>query len=216
MIIVTEKEYERLKAANSLQYYETVKFYQGGYIDGKYISLDFLKKVAKQGSEPARFAFEGVLVSYSKLASLDHLLQQIVSYPQAGKQDRIARFYAQFEAWKWYAEEALKHNNLYLLNYSSTQFILFAGRLILTENEQLYPYHKWFLRVLAEVEQKPTNLLTKIDLLLKEPNQQRITNFYQLIKNFRNWEKSDGNWPDLFMLDRELNWLNGDVPVADL
>lgn len=216
MILVTEAEYKRCKRDNNLQYYETVDFYQGGYIDGKYISPEFLKKVATQGSEPARFAFEGALISYSNFTNLEQLLQKIVSYPQAGKQDRIARFYAQFEAWKWYAEEALKHNNLYLLNYSITQFILFAGRLILTENEQLYPYHKWFLKVLADVKEKPTGLLSRIDLLLEEPDQQRINNFYQLIKDFRNWSKSADSWPNLFMQDRELNWLNGSVPVADL
>ena len=83
-------------------------------------------------------------------------------------------------------------------------------------NETLYPYHKWFLKVLDQVKDKPDGLMETIQTLLKEPTQEHISKLYHLIKDFRNWEVSELHWPVLFMKDSELNWLNGSVPVADL
>ncbi|RAK04862.1 hypothetical protein C8C77_1389 [Halanaerobium saccharolyticum] len=128
----------------------------------------------------------------------------------------MIRFYAQFEAWKWYAEEAIKHNNMYLLNRSVNNFVLFGGRLILAENETLYPFHKWFLKVLSEVKNKPTNLMGIIDQLMSAPNQKLIDQFYQKIKDYKDWPQSELRWPNIFMQDTELSWLDDKTPVADL
>ena len=39
---------------------------------------------------------------------------------------------------------------------------------------------------------------------------------YPTVKNFRAWEAGDRPWPAQFMLDSELNWLEGRAPVEDL
>ena len=83
----------------------------------------------------------------------------IARYPVEDKAARIRRFYAQFEAWAWYAGEALRLDNAYLLGVSIDKLVLFGGRLILAHNEQLYPYHKWFLRVLETVPDRPAGLM---------------------------------------------------------
>lgn len=217
MLVVSDKDYKTRKKAGEIHYFEKEACtYESGYIDGKYISRDFLQQVAERGSEPARYAFEGAQVTYSQIKGLNELLKEIVRYPVEQKEEKIGRFYAQFEAWKWYCEEAIKHNNLYLLNHSVSNFILFSGRMILAHNEVLYPYHKWFLRVLDQVKKKPNGLMGGINLLLKEPNQENINHFYQLIKEYREWEEPNINWPGMFMLDCELSWMTGNVPVADI
>jgi hypothetical protein len=217
MIVVSDEDYSCRTKSGQIHYFEKESCtYEAGYIDGKYISIEFMKKVALSGSEPARFAFEGAWAAYSKIHDLNEILQQIVRYPTERQKRNICRFYAQFEAWKWYCEEAIKKDNLYLLNHSVSNLILFAGRLILAHNQVLYPYHKWFLKVLSNVNDKPIDLITCIDTLLKTPNRESIEAFYQNIKTFRNWEVSEVNWPSMFMEDSELNWLNGSTPICDI
>ena len=47
--------------------------------------------------------------------------------------------------------------------------ILFGGRLILAHNEILYPFHKWFMRVLGSAPNKPEWLMECIDDLASAP-----------------------------------------------
>jgi len=217
LILISDEDYRKRAKNRRLQYYEKESCtYEAGYIDGKYVCLDFMKQVAERGSEPARFAFEGCIVTYSKVDGLEELLRQIVRYPVEKKGENIKRFYAQFEAWKWYCEEALKHQNCYLLTHSAANFVLFAGRLILAHNEVLYPYHKWFMRVLSGAREKPSNLMEYIDSLLKQPSRENVLRLYHSVKEFRQWEKDGEDWPILFMEDSEWNWMNGNPPVSDL
>ena len=185
-------------------------------VEGKYTSVSQLERIARDGSEPARFAFEGSRIAFSNIAGLDDLLARIVKYPLERKVQNIGRFYAQLEAWKWYCDEALKQENRYLLNHSVSNLILFCGRLVLAHNEVLYPYHKWFLKVLEGVDQKPVDLMEAIHGLLDKSDGARVSRLYQTVREYREWERPDKSWPSTFMYDSELNWMSGNTPVADL
>ncbi|CAM4402649.1 MAG: nucleotidyltransferase domain-containing protein [Paenibacillus macerans] len=217
MMVVSDKEYARRLSTGELTYWENeVTEYESGYVDGKYISYGFLQQVVEKGSEPARFAFEGAIPFFSKVDGLEELLAEIVRYPVERKQENIARFLAQLEAWKWYSAEAFKHDNLYLLQHSVNNLVLFGGRLILAHNEMLYPYHKWFLKVLENAPHKPHDLLGLIDRMLKAPTADHIEEFYQSVKTFTDWGSDGRSWPSRFMEDSELNWLHGYTPVNDI
>lgn len=221
MIIVSGEECERRRDADQLLYFDTtIPTYEGGYVDGKYISLDFMQKVREKGSEPARFAFKDARIILSHMEGLSDLLADIARYPAAGKSMRMARFFAQLEAWKWYAGEAKRHDNAYLFNLAVSKLILFGGRLILAHNEMLYPYHKWFLRVLGDAPDKPKGMMDLIDSLLTEASMENIEALFNCVKDFRQWV-GDGisygqSWGQFFMYDSELNWLTGHTPVDDL
>ena len=112
--------------------------------------------------------------------------------------------------------EALRLKNQYLLGTSVSNFVLFSGRLILAYNELLYPYHKWFLKVLDGAKDKPVGLLESIHHLTASSTTENIESLYEKIKSFHTWVEGDFNWPTQFMLDSELNWLDGKTPVDDL
>jgi hypothetical protein len=216
-IIVSDADYERRNAEGRVHYLNReLCTYPEGYVDGKYLGISFLEQVAASGSEPARFAFDGARVLFSRDASVEELVRRIARYPVEGKIERIRRFYAQFEAWYWYVIEALKHDNRYLLNLSVSKLALFGGRLILAHNERLYPYHKWFLRVLADCPQKPEGLLDAIERLHAEPSGDNARAFYETVKDFREWEQPACGWPGQFVVDSEWNWMQGMTPVDDL
>lgn len=217
MIVLTEKAYEEKNKNNEFNYYEKESCtYEKGYIDGKYISLSYLKELAKKGNEPSRYAFEGAIIEYNKIDSLYSILKEIVRYPIEKKEENLRRFFSQLIAWHWYSKEAIKHNNKYLLQHSINQMILFSGRIILTHNEKLYPYHKWLLRVLKDTPNKPIDLIEKIDILLDEAKIENIDDLYKCINEFIEWDLGEYSWVSTFIRDTELSWLYGKPPIADI
>ncbi len=188
--------------------------YDGGYVDIKCTSFGQMERVRDHGSEPARFAFEGAVPVVARDDRLGKLVAEIARYPVENKQENIKRFFAQLQAWAWYSGEALKHDNAYLLSTSVNNIILFGGRMILAENEVLYPYHKWFLRVLDGVNDKPDGLMALIDTLLAKPQADDIKRYFELVSDFRPWPTA--SWANQFIADSEMNWTTGHTPVADL
>jgi hypothetical protein len=217
MIVVSDEDYRNRRNTGEIHYWENeCCTYPEGYIDGKYTSVEFMNKVSEQGSEPARFAFDGAILSYTQIEGLDALISRITHYPLEKKQENIRKFFAQLEAWKWYCYEAIKHKNEYLLNHSISNLVLFGGRLILAHNETLYPYHKWFLKVLSQVECKPDHFMEKISEVLSKKDTESVEAFHNSIMTFTDWQLAQFDWPAQFMLDSELNWMDGWTPVADI
>ena len=218
MIFVSDEDYKQRFAENRIHFFNMeLTTYEGGYVDGKYSTHSFVKQVIEKGSEPARFAFAGSRVLFSKINGFDEDIRNAAQYPIADRADHIKRFYAQFEAWHWYCGEAIRLKNPYLLGTSVSKFVLFSGRLILAQNELLYPYHKWFLKVLENAKDKPVDLIENIRALNETPTAENIEALYQNVKNFQIWtDDPTFNWPTQFMIDSEINWMNGKTPVDDL
>lgn len=217
MVIVSDERFaERSRAGGLLTVFPELATYPKGYVDAKYLGAGVLPLVAEKGSEPARFAFKDSRVLFSRLDGLEETLKLIARFPAEGKAVRLRRFRAQFEAWNWYAAEALKHDNPYLLGVSVDKLVLFGGRLILAHNELLYPYHKWFLRVLMDAPDRPADLMGAVGTLLAEHSAENIRRFYDLVNGFHDWGSSDITWPAQFVADSELNWVDGPAPIDDI
>jgi Nucleotidyltransferase domain. len=217
MIVLSNEDYKKALEEKKFGYYEEeVCPWDGGYVDGKCISVEFIEEVCELGSEPAKFAFKDAFVTYSKIDGLENLIEKAASYPIRSKETNIDKFIAQFKGWHWYYNEGLKRNNRYLIDVSATNMVLFAGRLILAYNEVLYPYHKWFLKVLETCPNKPENLLEIMNKFIDDKSEDNAKVLYDTIINFNNWEDESKPWNIKFMLDSELTWLDGFTPVADI
>jgi hypothetical protein len=155
-------------------------------------------------------------VLFSRSPTLEGLVPEIARYPVEEKAARIRRFQAQFQAWSWFASEALKREDPYLLQTATSKLCLFGGRIVLAHNELLYPYHKWFLRTLAEAPEKPVGLLRVIEQLLAAPSAQNLETFGRLIREFRTWEIDPTRWGAEFLEESELSWLRGAAPIDDI
>jgi hypothetical protein len=103
-----------------------------------------------------------------------------------------------------------------LLDYSIVNMVLFGGRMILAYNQRLYPYHKWFIKVLHSVDNRPLDLFKKIDSLIQNKTKDDIEAFHKCVLEFTDWGVSGISWPSQFMMDSELNWLDGAAPIADI
>lgn len=211
MIVVSEENYQQRMMNSSITFLE-----KEFHVDGKYVSVSFMQKVADHGNEATRYAFEGAFITYSKIEGLPELIEKIQMYPVEQKEEKINRFYAQFKAWNWYCKDALRKENPYVLSYAVSNMILFGGRLILAYNETLYPYHKWFLKVLENTEKKPEGLIQSINNLLERKGIEEITEFHNKVDEFAQWNSSNLRWTNIFVNDSEWNWMDGHTPVADL
>jgi predicted nucleotidyltransferase len=215
--VVPNDVYNERKANGQIAYYDqTDAHYEHGYVDGKFVSLEFLELLAKKGSDPARYAFKDAQILFSKIAGLEDLLAHITRYPIEEQESRTKRFHAQLEAWKWYGYEAIKHSNHYLLQRSINKMILFGGRMLLNRHQRLFPYHKWFLEELYGIKEIDGYLKEQTDKLMIEPTPENIEAYYAFIMNHHDWQVDSNNWPNHFIKDSELNWLDGDTPIEDL
>ncbi len=216
-IVVDTQDFARRQQENRLLYYNAeLCAYEGGYIDGKYTHPGLLKLVAERGSEPARYAFKDCRVLFSHDPEIERLLARIVRYPAEGKGRRIERFAAQVQAWRWYYGEAVKKRNRYLAVLAIQKIVLFSGRIVLTVNEMLYPFHKWLLTELGKAERKPAQLLAGIEELLTAPTVEKVDSYCATVLAFAGYREEAHSWPNQFMLDSELNWLSQEPPVDDL
>ncbi len=217
IIVVKDADYARRLRQGNFQYFERESCtYKEGYIDGKYTSLGMLRRTAKSGSEPARYAFKDARLAFSRDRRIGRVLKRIVRYPAREKRNRIRRFYAQLEAWRWYYYEGVKLGNAYLQMTALAKVILFGCRLILAYNGSLYPYHKWLLKEVERQKRKPDRISDLIAALTEKKQPAQLEAFYSAVKKFIRWRDGSFRWANQFMLDSELNWMKGDTPVDDL
>ena len=206
-IIVEAADYDLRKRERRLTYVNhTLCTYPHGYVDGKYVDESFLRLVAERGSDPARYAFDGARILFSRVSWLESVLADIGRYPVEQKRERIERFTAQLLAWRWYHGEALRQQSDYLLQLSLHKLVLFGARIVLAENELLFPYHKWMLRVLESAPRKPATLLADIRALLASPPREKVEAYCQALLDFIGVDEAAANraWPMRFMTDTEL------------
>jgi|ADGO01.1.fsa_nt_gi hypothetical protein len=84
----------------------------------------------------------------------------------------------------WFVTEAVKRGNQYLLMRSVADLVLFGGRFVLAHNRILYPFHKWFMRVLEDAPEKPANFMEVTNAVLNNPNVQTARAFTDMIIEF--------------------------------
>ena len=176
-IVVEPDEYRRRQREETLHYVNSTLCTYPGYIDGKFVDLDFLHLVAERGSDPARFAFQGSWVLFSRIPGVDALLADIARFPVDQQRSRADRFAAQLLAWRWYYREAARHENRYLRFLALQKLVLFGSRIVLNQNEMLYPYHKWLLRVVETAPRQPPGFMASIDRLLSDDSWDRVERF---------------------------------------
>jgi predicted nucleotidyltransferase len=192
--------------------------YEGGFVDGKYVDVDFLRRVADDGSEPARFAFADAQVLFSRFDGLDDLLAAVVRYPIEGRDERVERFGAQLMAWQWYFGQGADKASKYLMSLATHKVVLFACRIVLARNALLYPYHKWMLRVTESAVDRPARLIEDVDALLDHPTREQIGGLCDSVfAHFDiNADRLRRGWGERFLRDNELSWMSGHVPIDDV
>lgn len=217
IILVNSEEYKQRKADNQLTFsLKNICTYENGYIDCKVADMDLLSKIAKYGSDPARYAFKDCQILFSKVDNLSNMLSGITSYPKNEMDERRKRFASQLLAWKWFYSEGVKKNNNYLFFLSLQKIVLFSSRIVLNENRLLFPFHKWMLEEVKLAPRKPDNFIQKIDELFKKHTIEGVNNFCTNVLDYIGFDELTVDWPNYFLKDSEQNWIEHEPPIDDL
>ncbi len=102
------------------------------------------------------------------------------------------------------------------MSLAAQKLILFGCRIILNENEMLYPFHKWLIARTREAKKKPEGFDAIIEKLASQPDYEAARELAELLLGFLGLEEKKVDWPNQFMADSELNWLYKQTPVDDL
>ena len=216
LLVASEEEYARRLASGEVNYFNReLADYPGGYVDGKVIDLAFLEEVAQRGSEPARWAFLGAIVAYSRHLGLADLVARIPVYPEEERAYKLRAFAAHLVILRWFMSEAEKRGDSYLRSWAATNLVLYGGRLILAHNRLLFPYHKWFMKQLSLAPEQPDGLLNLADAALTRPGQETTDAFFTAVFEFHDWGVPRETASTYFTRESEWNWRDARAPLSD-
>lgn len=219
VIVVTQDDFARREASTSLTFLShELATYDGGYVDGKFVSLDFLRDVAERAGDATRWGYDSARIVFTRDPELAELLERVVRYPAELAAERRERFVAQLLAWRWYHSQGFQKGDPYLQGISLNRVVLFACRLVLAENAMLYPFHKWVMRVTAEAANRPAGLTEDLAALYAEPTPPRVDALVGgLLEHYGiDQAQAERTWGACFVRDTELSWRAGPPPVDDL
>jgi len=216
LIVVSDSEWERRLAAGDVTELDRESAaYPGGYVDGKYTSVGFMRAVAERGTEQARYALDGAAIAWSRIQGLEEEVRVAARYPVEGVAERIAAFAAQLGYWRWMYAEGERTGNPYVQALAAPHVVLFAGRIVLARNAMLYPGTKWLVERLRGAPVQPPGLMAAVEAVVVRPTTASIEALANLVGEPDETTR-DGAWGGRFMIDTELAWLHGGRAVADL
>ena len=217
ILVASEAEFARRRRERTLAFVvHGLATRPGGYVDVKVTSRTMLERIARRGSDPARYAFRDARILLTRDPSIGALLERVVRFPVEQRQTREHRFLAQVLAWTWFMEQAEAHDNLYLSTVATHKLVLFACRVVLNANEAVYPYHKWLLRETEQLPRQPEGFSELIAELLRRPSSAAAQRLKDAVLAFAGAQEQKLDWPNQFMVDSELSWLEHEAPIDDL
>lgn len=142
MVVVTEENYaQRVKNHTAVETISGHCTYDGGYFDVKYMTKNFLCDAAEKGSEPARNAFLGARVLFTKDDEIPALVAKIPVFQKEEKEDKMLSFYADFWLNYYYFLQACPVDG-YMKLHAVGEVIYSVYRMVLQENEILFPCNR--------------------------------------------------------------------------
>lgn len=217
IVVAAPAEHERRRREGRLTFALTdICDYAGGYIDCKVVARESLRLIAERGSDPARYAFKDAAVLSGGDPELAALLAAVARFPLERQAERRHRFACQALAWKWYLSQAEEKGNAYLRHLAAHKVILFACRLVLNRNRLLYPYHKWLLRETAGAAERPAGFMEAVEAFAAAPAFAGAQAICDGVLALEGLAERGLDWPNQFMADSELNWVDHEAPVDDL
>ncbi|AIQ56158.1 nucleotidyltransferase domain-containing protein [Paenibacillus borealis] len=216
-LVVTDEAYEEYDRKNMLSYVDReVSTYEGGYADIKVISRRFLELAAERGNEPTRYAFTGSSVVFSRIPELGELVARIPVYPEESRERNLRDFCAQIFLYAFYfAKEAARKNDAYLLAHTASNLVFFSGRMILAYNRRLFPSHKGLLDAVDAAEVKPKDFRKLATELLQAPGADKSMRFAAKVLAFYNHGLTFEQALGIYVLNNERSWIEQPPSLQD-
>jgi predicted nucleotidyltransferase len=168
MVVVTDARYKELQSQNLLS--EVISGYcdyEGGYFDIKYMTKEYLLAAAQKGSEPTRNPFIKSRCILAPDPEIPSIVERIPVFQKQEKEDKMLSFYA-----------ALCLNRGYFWHYIDDPILrarvvsdiaFFGLRLLLEDQEVLFPCAKSLMKAVERLPHKPQDILEKCRIFVENP-----------------------------------------------
>lgn len=215
IVVITDDAYQKRLESHTVGFYwPDLCDWEGGYVEGRFLSRSFLEEAAVRGSEPTRHSFTGVQPIICRDPAIAEILPRIPLYPIDEQADKIASFLAQLKLNSWYFfKEGARRNDPYLRTRAATDLVLFGYRLILAHNRQLYACQRRLKEQIEAVPDKPADLIEKAERLLTDLSDEAMESFCATVENFADWGEPD--CLDRFLQDVEMSWYNRKHAISE-
>ncbi len=217
MIIVTDEKFRELESENRLaECIEGYCTYPEGYFDIKYSTLTYLRTLAKRGSEPARNAYLCAKCLWTTEPEVTELVAKIPVFQKQEKENKMLSFYGALTLNRGYFWDSSKENS-YLRHKTAADIVLFSLRMLLEENEVLFPCHKSLLQTVERLENKPEGLLEKVNVFLSTMTDESKEDFVTAVLNHLSYTPPEDFAEVLtrYVDDNELWWYKDRPVIAE-
>lgn len=159
MIIIAQEDYEYRKANGNLsEVIEGMCTYKGGYFDIKYLTKEYIQAASNKGSEPTRNAFISAKVLYSKDPEIEQIVNSIPVFQINEMEDKNLSFYSSLMLNYMYFWKDCKPEG-YMKIHVIAEIIYMVYRMILQENQVLFPSNRRLEETVEKLSNRPQNIV---------------------------------------------------------
>jgi len=210
MCIVTEEKYAELRSKNRLAECVTGECtYPGGYFDVKFMTKAYLQAAAEKGSEPTRHSFIASRVLFTSDPEIEEIVSRIPVFQKGEKQEKMTSFYSGLWMNYEYFWTDCKPEG-YMKTRVASEMVYHLYRLILQENEILFPCNRRLEEYVAKAPDKPPCVVENCRDFLAAYDSALLT---KIIGDWKAWTAFDfkairsREYPT-YIADFEQWWLN--------
>lgn len=161
--------------------------YEGGYFDVHYMTREYLIKISENGTEPMRNMFSSARTLFSDEPDLPEIIAKIPVFQKSEKAAKQLRYYCTFKQFYSYYWAICKPEGSARI-HTANGMIFNLYRLILLENEILFPSVRKLERAVKQASSKPENIIEKCHNFIKTLSDEDALD---LIKSYQSWTSYD-------------------------
>jgi hypothetical protein len=214
-IVVNEDEWKNRQ--RNKDYYWGTLHDQDHYptpVDGKVVSLDFIKKISISGTEAIQSTFETVELIYCNDAKLSEAILNISKDHIPDRTDKINKYFALMKSNRFKADDDL--TNIFQVKQCIINTVYFACRLVLAKNNILFPCKKNMERTLKECINKPKGFINQMHETLEVQTLESLDRFYRIMEEYCNDIIMDEKSRKSYVIENELFWFFNVKPFEEI
>ncbi len=216
MVIVTDEYYAQRERENRVT--ETISgycTYEGGYFDVKYMTKAFIEAAADHASEPTRNSFIGSRVLFTRDPDIPGIIARIPVFQKQERADKELSFFSNLWLNYYYFWKSCKPEG-YMRAHAANQIVYSVYRMILQENEILFPCNRRLEEFVEKAPRKPKDIVPLCQAFCREQTDALCDAVFNA---FTAWTSFDTNVDSSIILSRYSldyeQWWNVPRPHVD-
>jgi hypothetical protein len=157
--------------------------YEGGYFDVHFLPRQKMEELAVNGSEPMRNMFTNARVLFCKEPGLPELAAKIPVFQKEEAVKRQLRFYCTFKQFYSYYWKICKPKG-FMKDHVANGMVYNLYRLILIENEMLFPSVRKLEEFVIKTPNKPNGIVEKCQKFMNDLTDDDAVS---LIESYESW-----------------------------